>query len=184
LNAVGGTHIDFTGQRIIEPLDKLDDSTLSTSGSADQCDVGTRLDLEGEASEDPNAGAGRVTEVDIFEFDVTFGGRRIDLLARLRLRVDVGDGIKQLDDIGACTLRRGHVGHEGEDISGLNGTKCGGLAKMMSYMAGDEEGKRRAVKPTKNWKVVASPVDTSLDPYQKTRAMTKNEAACENENRA
>jgi len=44
-----------------------------------------------------------------------------------RLRVDLRPRIKEFDDIRASTLRRGDIGHEGENVAGLDGTESRAL---------------------------------------------------------
>jgi hypothetical protein len=39
----------------------------------------------------------------------------------------------------------------------------------------------RTIRPIKNWNVEYSCLETRIDPYQKTRAMTKNAIDCEKE---
>lgn len=116
--------------RVVEALHQLDSRTLSTSGGTDESDVGARLDREVEVAQDADTRASGVAEVDVLEADAA-----LDVLRDLALGglgVDGRDGVDEVDDISSRALGRRHVGNEGEDVAGLDGTEDGGLE-------GDEE---------------------------------------------
>lgn len=61
--------------------------------------------------------------MDIFEADMTMSFVRVNGLALLGFGIDFRNGIDQLDDIRTGTPGGRDVGHEGENVSGLDGTK-------------------------------------------------------------
>jgi hypothetical protein len=67
--------------------------------------------------------------VHILKTNVALDLLRRQLLAFLRLGVNLWDGIEQLDDIAARTLRRRDIRHEHEDIASLDSTEGRALEK-------------------------------------------------------
>lgn len=58
--------------------------------------------------------------MNVLEANVTLSLLERELLAGRVLRVDVGNGIEELDDVGRSSLSTGHVRDVGEDVAGLD----------------------------------------------------------------
>lgn len=67
------TNQDLAVQRIIEPLDELDNRRFATPRSTNQSDVRARLDSQVEVAKDANSLTSRVAEVNILELNPAFG---------------------------------------------------------------------------------------------------------------
>ena len=159
------TYHDPTGQGIIEPFNQLDRGTLATSRRANKSDVCSRLDYQVQVAEDANAGASRVSEVDLFKSDLTTSGLLVNLSSLSRLRIDFRDLFDKIDDIGGGTFGGGNVGNEAEDVACLDTTEGNRLknrrwlAEWLSVTIGT-----RTFKQTKNSNVVYSRLATKRDP--------------------
>ena len=119
--------VNRSNEWIIEPLHELNRRTLSTPRGTDKRNVGTRLDSEVEVAQDTNTGAGGVPKVNILEPNPSPNVLRH--LAFIRLRVDIGDRIDEVDDIGCGAFGRGHIRYERKDVSGLDRPKHGALKR-------------------------------------------------------
>lgn len=73
------TDQDLAMQRIIEPLDELNNRRFATPGSTNQSDVRARLDGQVEVAKDANSRTSRVAEVNILELNPSFD--RVEILA-------------------------------------------------------------------------------------------------------
>lgn len=95
-------------------------------------------------------------------------------IALSRFSVDLGSGVEKIDDITSSTLGRGDIGDEGENISGLDGTKGSTLndGNTIKQKQKVGVGKILTMRAMKKWNVETSNEDTKREPYQKTRAMT------------
>ena len=63
---------NLAGSDVIEAFKEGDDGGFAATGGADDADCLAVVDLEVQAPEDWDFGAGRVRESDIFEFDRDF----------------------------------------------------------------------------------------------------------------
>jgi len=99
--------------------------TLATSRSTDESNKSARLDIDVESTQDTNSRAGGVPEVDIFQADMAFSAS--NLLALVRLGVDFGNRVEEVDDVFCGAFGGRNVGHEVEDVASLSSSEDGGL---------------------------------------------------------
>ena len=90
-------HQNGTGDWVIETFNHLNDCTLATAGSTDECDVGSRCNSEIEVPQDANGGTSGITEVNVLELDMAlyFG----DDLSFGRRSVDFWNRIEEVDNL-------------------------------------------------------------------------------------
>ena len=67
--------------------------------------------------------------MDVLQTDMSLHRPMIELLAFIRLSVNLWDGIEQPDDVRAGSFGGGDVGDEGEYISGVDSSKSGTLSE-------------------------------------------------------
>ena len=104
---VSSVDVDRSVERIVEPLDELDDGRLAAPGLADERDVCARFDGEVESPQDANRRTGRISEVHVAELDLAHD--LWDVFAVGRLGVDFDLVIQQVEDVIARSTRFGDV---------------------------------------------------------------------------